>query len=375
MANWTDKDYLKMVCAYVNKMYGYFYTKKYTIDDIANHCIRHYGGQFTLTDAEKLKRIAPKVLQKLEDYNIVRKDNGEYKSLSKIDNVFAGVIYIEVQDNKQKEVDDNKGTLLFGKSEQNNDYISSEEFLKLDFSKFGAMLKQRRLIPPSYDRKPEVRVSVANNMPRVELVFRSTTSDSYKTIKIHQNNIYTFTNGSLMSRDHDVVHAKKVEAWKEFKKSSLASLRCEEKRQREIIARSMRERADKIKRSAEVLDTLVATERAFIKRHANSSFEEFVDDDKPYFALKVYNASGELLAREKVVPMSPKTLELCVLKLRDDSKINEAIYIEDFKDKCNTIKEFSYYETAEWDRTIDRLTDYLLEHKKDFFVEDEEYLE
>lgn len=62
--------------------------------------------------------------------------------------------------------------------------LSMAELKIIDYDKFGAILKQKKLLPPSYNRKPaDVDFSTANNgCPRVKLTFRSKTSESYRVV-------------------------------------------------------------------------------------------------------------------------------------------------------------------------------------------------
>lgn len=55
----------------------------------------------------------------------------------------------------------------------------------IDYSKFGVMLKQEQLLPPSYESKP-IKVELDNNYgkPRVVLTFKSKTSDSERLVGI-----------------------------------------------------------------------------------------------------------------------------------------------------------------------------------------------
>ena len=55
----------------------------------------------------------------------------------------------------------------------------------IDYSKFGVMLKQEQLLPPSYEAKP-IKVELDNNYgkPRVVLTFKSKTSDSERLVGI-----------------------------------------------------------------------------------------------------------------------------------------------------------------------------------------------
>ncbi len=55
----------------------------------------------------------------------------------------------------------------------------------LDYGKFGALLKQDQLLPPSYDRRPiKVDIDEDYGKPRVILTFKSKTSDSWRMVSI-----------------------------------------------------------------------------------------------------------------------------------------------------------------------------------------------
>ena len=70
----------------------------------------------------------------------------------------------------------------------------------LDYSKYGAILKQRQLLPPSYDRKPvgvEIRASEYGGH-NVRLIFKSKTSSSYRVISICGYDISMTVNNSSL---------------------------------------------------------------------------------------------------------------------------------------------------------------------------------
>lgn len=86
----------------------------------------------------------------------------------------------------------------------------------LDYSKFGAMLKQERLLPPSYDRKPiKVEIDGVFDKPRVILTFKSKTSDSERMYSIYGYSVAA----SAKSRDSitilEVNHLM-AEVWRNF---------------------------------------------------------------------------------------------------------------------------------------------------------------
>ena len=84
----------------------------------------------------------------------------------------------------------------------------------IDYSKFGAMLKQERLLPPSYDRRPaEIEVFLdAENIASVELVFKSKSSNSYRVLNIHKYNIAYSKNRSYAL----TANAQICEVWRNF---------------------------------------------------------------------------------------------------------------------------------------------------------------
>ncbi len=84
----------------------------------------------------------------------------------------------------------------------------------IDFKHFGAKLKQEQLLPPSYSRKPiEIDLFLdAENIPNVELVFKSKTSSSYRIVNIHKHNVACSKNRSYAL----AVNSQISEVWCEF---------------------------------------------------------------------------------------------------------------------------------------------------------------
>jgi len=70
----------------------------------------------------------------------------------------------------------------------------------INYSKYGAILKQRQLLPPSYDRNPvgvEIRPSEHGDH-NIGLIFKSKTSESYRIISIRQYNVSMAINDSFL---------------------------------------------------------------------------------------------------------------------------------------------------------------------------------
>ena len=83
----------------------------------------------------------------------------------------------------------------------------------LDYSRFGAMLKQEKLLPPSYDRRPaDVGITFIGDVPRLKLMFKSKTSDSIILLSICKYNL------SCAKKEDKAYYRnlKMEEQWREF---------------------------------------------------------------------------------------------------------------------------------------------------------------
>lgn len=61
---------------------------------------------------------------------------------------------------------------------------------QIDYKKFGTLLKQNKLLPPSYDRNPaDVSIVLVGDIPRLKLTFKSKTSESYRIIAVYRYDV------------------------------------------------------------------------------------------------------------------------------------------------------------------------------------------
>lgn len=83
---------------------------------------------------------------------------------------------------KETKIEEQKELTFF---EKYPDGLPIEVLKLIDFKHFGAILKQKQLLPPSYDRKP-IKVEIEDwcGYPRVFLTFKSKTSESYRIVGI-----------------------------------------------------------------------------------------------------------------------------------------------------------------------------------------------
>ena len=83
-----------------------------------------------------------------------------------------------------------------GQKEQFISDISMFEFENVDWSDFGRVLKQNRILPNSYLKKPaEVEVKTSKKgQPMVILTFNSSTSNSVRKYMLLQNGAFEYIN-------------------------------------------------------------------------------------------------------------------------------------------------------------------------------------
>ena len=93
----------------------------------------------------------------------------------------------------------------------------------IDYSKFGAMLKQEQLLPPSYDRKPiAVEIEEICGKPSVTLTFKSKTSESYRLVGICR---YSVSYSTRMNKPIKVMELNPlmIPVWRRFAESVMWS--------------------------------------------------------------------------------------------------------------------------------------------------------
>ena len=93
------------------------------------------------------------------------------------------------------------------------DGIPASVLEQIDYSKFGAMLKQEKLLSPSYNKSPSnMRIAYDCGVPKLKLRFRSTTSSSYKTLEIFKYNVFCVSKGST----DFYLNSEMEEIWRKF---------------------------------------------------------------------------------------------------------------------------------------------------------------
>lgn len=93
------------------------------------------------------------------------------------------------------------------------DGLSLKLLKGIEYKNFGAILKQKQLLPPSYDRKPaSVDIELVGDIPRIKLTFKSKTSDSYWTIAIYRYDVSYAKQGSKIYQTNYLIGRE----WEKF---------------------------------------------------------------------------------------------------------------------------------------------------------------
>ena len=238
--------------------------------------------------------------------------------------------------------------------------LSMGELDNVKWEELASKLKAERILPPSYDKKP-VRIKITlskSGDPMAELEFRSTTSDSYRVLRITENQVYESVNSPVGF----LSNTEMTDVWKKFrddvKQKNALNQRFEIygfKEQRKNLKREL----DNLSK----LDDLFEREAEFLDKYKNTRFASFGEYfDENYLPTFVVDQGEEIdLDAEMVTPFTPKTLEFCVSKLTAEAKLQEASVMNVFVEKCNELQTASIYKTGNWDKTIKKLVQVLSE--------------
>lgn len=236
--------------------------------------------------------------------------------------------------------------------------LTMVDFNNVDWSKFGAILKREKLLPPSYDKKPtSVEISLAKDkLPKVELIFSSKTTDNTRKILIHDDEIWDMGNSFSGNTKFNM---SLQNAWWNFAKTIRESI--EDKKDKDVL-RHINEGYLLIDKASALIafNSFFEKEDKFLREHANTTFKD------------MYSRSFETMDGMRVYPFSPRTLELCVSRLNPEAKRFESENLGDFVSKCRSIEIRSNYQTKDWDAVIKLMKNMLNEMNPQKLVEDEE---
>lgn len=234
--------------------------------------------------------------------------------------------------------------------------ISLYEFEKVDWSEFGAILKQNKILPNSYDKKPaEVDIKLSKDgQPMVLLTFNSSTSDSVREYLLLQDEVHQSVNGVVK----DGKNQELIDVWKNFKNQINFRTRMQTDREsynNKRKARKMIEDASKMLGYGDFYEL----EQTFLEKYKDAKFDDFTwftwrmsGQKIPAFIPLLKEPVNGSFSGEPVTPFSPRTLECCILHMTNGEKAHHGEYISDFEKMCRKIQEVSCYESPDWDKVI-----------------------
>ena len=257
-------------------------------------------------------------------------------------------------DKVDEKIDNDKQFVYRSLSSQS---LSTFELSDADWKKFASILKDNKVLPNSYDKNPvSVVVSLdKRKQPKVTVTYESKTSDSVREFTLLQDGAHQLVNGALS--DNKTQNELLNDLWAQYRQLIKYYHGLEMSRNgRSLQARG--ERMIKQGKKLMALDFIYEREIDFFHKYKDTQFATLRTDfysDIPEFIpiMKEKDENGHNVYGEGVVPITPKMLEMCILGLTDDAKIEAGEDLKWFEISCRKIQENSGYESKHWDQVID----------------------
>ena len=241
--------------------------------------------------------------------------------------------------------------------------ISLYEFENVNWTEFGTMLKQNKILPNSYIKEPaEIEVKIGKQgHPMVILTFNSATSSSVRKYMLLQDGAFQDINGVM----DDGKNPELIRVWNNFK-DEIKYRNFLNTNREEYFQKSAADRTIKIaERTKKTLEDLYNKEQLFLEKYKDAIFDGFhyqrleLEDgnyvrygELPQFIILKKIEDGKYMDGEGVIPFTPRTLEFCILHMTNGQKIEDGKYPEDFEKKCRQLQAFSGYNSEDWDKVI-----------------------
>lgn len=114
---------------------------------------------------------------------------------------------------ENKKIEENKKQSFF---EKYPDGLPREVLEQIDYTKFGGMLKQKQLLPASYDKSPvKIEIDDIGGKPRVILTFKSKTNGNSRMVSIYGYNV-AYSENIHKSITWLITNPAMIEEWRKF---------------------------------------------------------------------------------------------------------------------------------------------------------------
>lgn len=237
--------------------------------------------------------------------------------------------------------------------------LSTFELADANWEYFAGVLKENKALPNSYDKKPtSVIVSLdKRKQPKVTLTYESKTSDSVRKLALMQDSAHQLVNGALC--DNKIQNELLNDLWASYRKQIKHQHMLETEREGHFL-RDCGERMIKQGQKLMELDYIYDREKYFLNKYKDTQFaclrtEYDFYPEVPKFIpiMEEKDENGYNVYGEGVVPLTPKMLEMCILNLTDEAKIEAGEDVRWFEESCRMIQENSGFESKHWDQVID----------------------
>ena len=242
--------------------------------------------------------------------------------------------------------------------------ISMLELEKEDWSKFGSLLKQNKILPNSYVKKPvSVEVTLDKQArPMVTLQFNSSTSNSVRKYMLLQDGAYEIINDAGDIGRNELLNV----VWEDFQDKIRYYNMIETNRAGFAHARKgvrLLAEAEKMINMKDIYER----EQEFLEKYKNVQFDEFCYSaifekdntgfinyagELPQFIPLKETEDGYCISGEPVIPFTPRTLEHCILHMTNGQKVEDGEYLVEFEKKCRKLQKYSCFDSEDWDKVI-----------------------
>ena len=266
---------------------------------------------------------------------------------------------------ENKKVEEAKEEIQVQKKEKFVADLSLAELDGADWFEFATILKQNKILPPSYVREPiSVEVSLdKKNRAKAVIEFKSKTSDSVRKYLLLQDGVFQYVNGAI----DDGKNEDLISAWKKYQNE----IRYLNMLQTNREGYFHKQRGEKLIKKAEKMmqmTDLYDREQEFLEMYKETVFDDFCYSpifeknnngfigyagELPKFIPLEETPDGHYVSGEPVIPFTPRTLEHCILHMTNGQKIEDGEYPEDFEKKCRKLEKYSCFESKDWDKVIE----------------------
>ena len=190
-----------------------------------------------------------------------------------------------------------------------------------------------------------------NNRPKIRLTFESATSTSVREIELTQDSAVQYINGIISG---GIKNQDLISAWKTFQEEIRYYNKLETNREG-YFSKLKGDKLMKVAKKLQGMCDIYEREEKFLEKYKDADFDEFTYGTlytPPMFIPYERDEKGMIEYGEGVVPFTPRTLELCIIRMTDNCKAEAGLFLREFEQRCKKIAEESCFSSENWDKVI-----------------------